>query len=339
MGIPKALGGEETNPLDLMRVIETLSKADGSVGWCTMLGIGASLTAGFMKEEGAREVFTASDTPKALVAEPAGAATPAPGGVRVSGRWRFASGITHADWIVVGAVVMDGGQPRMTPHGPEIAHVYIPKSEVQVHDTWHVSGLCGTGSNDVSCSEVFVPEQRMFSLFNSAGFRPEPLYQMPVLAQVAPAIAIVAVGIARAALDEVAELASSKTPSMSTASLAEKPVTQVELARAEGALGAVRSFLYDTVDDIWQTVLAGDEPTMRQRSLCRIASVQATETAARVARTASTLAGGTSVYNSSSLQRHARDTDVITHHFSQSPQVWEDAGRTLLGMEPVAPLF
>jgi alkylation response protein AidB-like acyl-CoA dehydrogenase len=176
-------------------------------------------------------------------------------------------------------------------------------------------------------------------LFNSAGFRPEPLYQMPVLSQVAPAIAIVAVGIARAALDEVAELASSKTPSMSTASLAEKPVTQVELARAEGALGAARSFLYDTVDDIWQTVLAGDEPTMRQRSLCRIASSQATETAARVARTVSTLAGGTSVYNSSSLQRHARDTDVITHHFSQSPQVWEDAGRTLLGMEPVAPLF
>jgi alkylation response protein AidB-like acyl-CoA dehydrogenase len=78
---------------------------------------------------------------------------------------------------------------------------------------------------------------------------------------------------------------------------------------------------------------------MRQRALCRIASNQATEVAARVARTASTLAGSASVYNASSLQRHARDADAITHHFTQSQHVWEDAGRALLGLEPLAPLF
>ena len=114
---------------------------------------------------------------------------------------------------------------------------------------------------------------------------------------------------------------------------------QVEIAKAEGELGAARSFVYDTVDDIWQTVVAGAQPTMRQRALCRIAATQATEVAARVARTASTLAGSSSVYNTSSLQRHARDADVITHHFTQSQHVWEDAGRSLLGLEPQAPLF
>jgi alkylation response protein AidB-like acyl-CoA dehydrogenase len=162
---------------------------------------------------------------------------------------------------------------------------------------------------------------------------------MPVLTLVAPPIAVVALGIARAALDELIELAPSKTPALSMAPLTEKPVTQVEIARAEGALGAARSFLYDTVDDIWQTVLAGEQPTMRQRSLCRIASNQATEAASQVARTVSSLAGGSSVYNTSPLQRHARDADVITHHMIASPQVWEDAGRTLLGLEPLAPLF
>jgi alkylation response protein AidB-like acyl-CoA dehydrogenase len=343
MAVPRALGGlggDEADPLDAMRAIETVAAADGSTGWCTMLGIGFSTVAGYMPEAGAREVFADPCLPGALVAEPSGAAVPVDGGFRVSGRWKFASGITYATWVVAGCVVIEGGQPRMTPAGmPEVVHVLLPVSDVQLHDTWYVSGLCGTGSHDLSCADVFVPERRVFSLFDPSGYRPEPIYQMPILTLVAPAIAAVALGIARAALDEVSQLAVSKTPTMSMTRLAEKPVTQVEIARSEGALGAARSYLYDTLDDIWETVVAGGQPTMRQRSLCRIASTQAVETASRVAHTASTLAGGTSVYNASSLQRHARDADVITHHVTQSLQVWEDAGRVLMGFDPLFPLF
>jgi alkylation response protein AidB-like acyl-CoA dehydrogenase len=339
LGVPKSLGGDEADALDLLHVIETLSTADGSTGWCSMLGIGGGIVAGYMREDGAREVFADPCAPTALVAEPAGAAVREGDGVRVNGRWRFASGVTHAGWIVLGCIVMKDGAPNATPHGPEIVHVFVPTKDIQIHDTWHVSGLCGTGSNDVSCQDVFVPDSRVFSLFDSTRFRREPLYQMPVLTQVAPAISIVALGIARAALDEVTEIARTKVPSMSMARLAERPVGQVEIARAEGALGAARSFLYDVTDDIWQTVVAGDVPTMRQRSLCRIASNHASEVAAGVARTASTLAGSNSVYTTSSLQRHSRDAEVITHHFTQSPHVWEDAGRALVGIEPQAPLF
>jgi alkylation response protein AidB-like acyl-CoA dehydrogenase len=339
LGVPKALGGDEADALDMLRVIETLSTADGSTGWCSMLAIGGGLVAGYMREDGAREVFADPRAPTALVADPAGAAVREGDGVRVSGRWRFASGVTHAPWITLGCIIMKDGQPSMTPHGPEIVHVFVPTKDVQIHDTWHVSGLCGTGSNDVSVDGVFVPESRMKSLFDPTGFRPEPLYQMPVLAHVAPAVSAVALGVARAALDEVAELAQTKVPDMSTAPVAERSVAQVEIARMEGELGAARSFLYDACDDVWQTCLAGATPTMRQRALCRIAANHATEVSARVARRASTLGGSNSVFNTSSLQRHARDADVITHHFSQSPYVWEDAGRALLGLEPLAPLF
>ena len=341
IGIPRALGGYDAEPelLDGLRAIEMLSSADGSTGWCSMLAIGGGMVAGYMREDGAREVFADPCLPTALVAEPAGAAVRTAEGVRLSGHWRFASGVTHARWIVLGAIVMKDGAPNMTPHGPEIIHVFVPVKDVQVHDTWFVSGLCGTGSNDVSCEDVFVPDSRVFSLFDPTDFRKEPLYQVPVLATVAPSIAAVALGIARAALDEITELAATKVPSMSMNRLADRPVGQVEIARAEGDLCAARSFLYDSVDDIWQTVGAGNQPTMRQRSLCRIASNHATEVAAKVTRTASTLGGSTSVFNTSSLQRHARDADVITHHFTQSPHVWEDAGRALLGLEPQAPLF
>lgn len=340
MGVPRAIGGDEGDPLDAMRVIEAVAAADGSAGWCTMLGIGFGTVAGYMRDAGAREVFADPCLPGALVAEPAGAAIPADGGFRVSGWWKFASGITYATWVVAGCVVMEGDRPRMMPAGmPEVVHAVLPVRDVQIHDTWHVSGLCGTGSNDFGCADVFVPHDRVLSLFNPAGYRPEPLYQMPVLTLVATTIAAVGLGIARAAIDELTELAPSKMPAMSVRPLADKPVTQVKVARAEGALGAARSYLYDTLDDVWETVSSGGQPTMRQRSLCRIASVQAVETAAWVTRTMSTLAGGTSVYSTSSLQRHARDADVLTHHFTQSPQVWEDAGRVLMGFEPATPLF
>lgn len=340
LGLPRALGGDEATPVEIMRAIETISAADGSAGWCAMIAVGNGTVGGYMSDAGAKEVFADPALPTAGIAAPSGLAVPADGGFRVSGRWKFASGITHVDWLFAGAILMFDGKPRMTAAGiPEFVHVFMPVGELEIHDTWFASGLCGTGSNDVSANDVHVPEPRTFSLFDASTHRPEPLFQMPVLTLFAPQVAAVGLGVARAALDELAEMAGEKTPSFSAARLADKPVTQVEIARAEAQLGGARAFLHDSVEDLWQTVVAGEEPTMRRRALCRIAALQATETAARVARTASTLAGGTSIYTSSSLQRHARDADAVLHHVTQSPQHWEEAGRVLLGLEPLFPLF
>jgi alkylation response protein AidB-like acyl-CoA dehydrogenase len=337
LGAPRALGGLEGSPADLMSSIETVATADGSAGWCAMIGM--STPAGYMTEAGAREVFADPTMPTAGIAAPSGQAVRVAGGVRVGGRWAFASGITHCEWVWAGCLVMDGDRPRMTPHGPDIIHVCIPVREVTIHDTWHVSGLCGTGSNDFSATDVFVPEHRIFALLDPAGHRPEPLYQMPPLHLFTFGLVSVSLGIARAALDELSQLAQSKVPSMYAAPLADKAVAQVEMARAEGALNAARSFLADTVGLMWKTVCAGDAPTPRQLALGRIACLQVVETCAAVTRTANALAGGTSIYASSSLQRHARDAEAITHHFTVAPHVWEEAGRVLLGRPPIAAIF
>lgn len=339
LAIPRALGGDELDPLDQIRVIETISAADGSTGWCAMIALGNGVFAGYMPERGAKEVFADPSLPTAASIAPSGAAVPVDGGFRVGGRWRFASGIDHAGWVLGGCVVMEGGAPRMTPAGPEITHVFMPVSDVQIHDTWYASGLCGTGSQDFEAADVFVPEQRVVSVFDPALHRPEPLFQIPVLPLFGAHAAAAGLGIARAALDELSALAIEKTPSFSTARMADKPVTQVELARAEAMLGGARAFLFDSLDDLWQTVVAGREPTKRQHATCRLAAVHASEAGALVARTASVLAGGTSIYASSSLQRHARDADAVTHHVTQSPQLWEECGRVLLGLDPLFPIF
>lgn len=328
LAVPRVLGGAELDPTDQLRVIETLSTADGSTGWCAMIALGNGVFAGYMPEAGAKEIFADPHRPTAASIAPAGSAGAVDEGLRVSGRWRFASGIEHTEWVLAGCV-FDG-----TP-----THVFMPVGDVRVHDTWYASGLCGTGSQDFEAVDVFVPQERVVSVFDATKHRPEPLYQIPVLPLFAAHVAAVGLGIARAALDEVTELSMAKTPSFSTDRMADKPVTQVELARAEASLGAARSFLYDTLDDVWQTVASGMDPTRRQHALCRAASIHASETAAQVARTASVLAGGTSIYSSSSLQRHARDADAVTHHVTQSPQMWEESGRVLLGLDPLFAIF
>ena len=339
LGAPRDLGGEEARPVDLLKAIETVATADGSAGWCAMIAVANGVSAGYLSEAGAREMFADPAAPTAGIAAPGGRATPADGGFRVSGRWSFASGITHSDWAWAGAIVMENGRPRMTEMGPEIIHVCLPVSEVEIHDTWFVSGLCGTGSNDFSVSDAFIPESRVFSLLDPSRHRPEPLYQMPALGIFASQLVSVSLGIARAALDELLELAQTKVPSMSAVVLAEKPVAQVEVARAEGALAAARSFLYETVDNVFRTASAGETPSLGQLAMIRIAVMQAAETGANVARTANVLAGGSSIYTNSSLQRHARDAEAVLHHFTVAPHTWEDAGRVLLGRQPTAPAF
>lgn len=339
LAVPRALGGEELDPIDHLRVIETVSAADGSTGWCVMIALGNGVFAGYMTEPGAKEVFADPAQPTAAVLAPLGQAVHVDGGLRVSGRWRFASGIGHVDWVFGGCLVMENGAPKMTAGGPEMTHVVMPKSSVIVSDTWYASGLCGTGSQDFEANNVFVPEERVMSAFDPAAHRPEPLYQVPLLALFTPHLAAVGLGIARAALDDLMELAARKTPSLSAVRMADKPVTQVELARAEAALGSARAFLYDALDDLWQTVVAGRSPTKRQHAMCRIASVHAADTSADVTRRVSMLAGGTSIYSASPFQRYARDADAVTHHSTQSPQTWEECGRVLLGLDPQFPVF
>jgi len=339
LSVPRALGGQEASPVDIMRAIETVATADGSTGWCVMVGTGNNVAAGYMGEAGAREVFADPNVPTVGVAAPTGAAVRADGGVRVSGRWAFASGITHVDWVWAGCVMTEKGQPRMTSAGPEVVHVCMPMTQIVVHDTWHVSGLSGTASHDFSATEVFVPERRIFALLDPAHHRPEPLYQMPPLLLFVFQLVSVSLGIARGALDDLSEVAPTKVPTFYTDVLADKAMAQVEIARAEAALGGARAFLYAIVEEIWQTVCAGCPPTPRQLALGRAASTQAAETAAAVTRTASTLGGGSAIFVKAPLQRHARDADAITHHFTVAPHTWEEAGRMLLGRPPIAPVF
>src|SRR5262245_17085217 len=118
MPMPRAWGGPEMTPRQQCEVLETLSEADASVGWCVKIGSDSGWYAAFLEDSAARTLFTDLDVVTAGQVPPNGRAERVPGGYRVSGRWRFGSGCTHADVIIGGAVVLEDGRPVIPSDGP-----------------------------------------------------------------------------------------------------------------------------------------------------------------------------------------------------------------------------
>ena len=134
MFLPRAIGGPELPPLVAFRAIEEISKADGSVGWCTMIATVLSLFTGWLDTDIARAmVGTPADLRAAGSLRPQGEARETNGGYRVSGRWNFASGVTYADWLYCTCRVMDGTAPRVSAAGvPLTRAAWIPASAARI---------------------------------------------------------------------------------------------------------------------------------------------------------------------------------------------------------------
>ena len=210
MPMPLAWGGPELDPLTQFRVIEALAMADGSAGWCAMIGCDGGYVTAFLDQDIGRGMYPDLRVATAVAATTTGQAERVAGGYRVSGRFPFVSGCQHCDWAWLGCVVVENGVPRADENGvPETRQCLLPMSHCEILDTWHTTGLRGTGSNDVVVRDVFVEEARSFS-FQDPNLvkRPGPLYAFPFMFMAkgsAPAL-----GIARRAIDALIESAATK---------------------------------------------------------------------------------------------------------------------------------
>ena len=335
MAVPAALGGLEVDPGTFMRVFEALAAADGSTGWCVMIGASGGLFAGYLPEAGAREVFGDPAAVAAGTVAPTGRAVPVDGGYRLSGRWAFASGVQHCRWLLANAVVTDGDGPRRTAEGaPEMRLLFVPAGEYEILDTWTTGGLRGTGSHDVAVADAFVPEDRGFPFPGGRSVLGRPLYRGPITTWLGPTVASVALGIARASVETLCDLAGRKVPTFRQNLLRERAVIQAQVAKAEATLRSARAFLYETVDAVWRTVSAGAEPSVEEQHLLRLAGAHAADSALAVVEMMYKAGGGTSVYSRSPLDRQMRDVHAATQHIGVSSIHYELAGRLFLGMEP-----
>ena len=340
MWLPRELGGAEASPDEVVRVVEVLSEADGSTGWCAAVAVGTGALAAFVPEDGARDMYRTGHEVTAGSFAPRGRAEAVDGGFRVTGRWSFGSGSLHADWLSGACVLVDGaGAPVTLDDGrPDARLMLFPAADVTVADTWDVSGLRGTGSHDYQVEGVFVPACRTTPF----AFQPwpvGPLWRMPPMSLFFAPLAAVPLGIARAAIGELVALAGEKTPYRSARRLAERDVVQAMVAEAEAAVRSARAFLLEALEEVWVATQLGEEVSLRQRAVVRLAVLNASRAGCRAVDLCYEAGGATSIQATSPLQRQFRDVHAASQHVVLAFSGWETVGRVLLGLEPDTPLL
>lgn len=324
--VPAALGGLQSDPLEFVSTIEAMSRADGAAGWVLMIGATTASVAAALPEPFASDIWGAHPDVIAVgVTAPYGRAFPTDGGYRVSGRWPFGSGSNVAEWIAGGCVI-DG------PPGP--SHLLLfHRSQVELIDNWHSSGLRGSGSCDFEVNDAFVPEGRGIILGQTPTNYRDPEYRFPLFGLLALGVCSVALGIARRAIDELVAIARAKTPTGSRSTLDQRPLVQRDVALAEATLRSARAFVLDAVEAAWHAAQSGERLSTELRRDLRLAATHGARQSAAAVDLMYNAGGGTSPYASSPLQRCFRDVHTITQHIMVQENSLLLPGRLLLGIE------
>jgi len=319
---PKCFGGDALAPGLFLRMIERISEADGSAGWVASFG-SAGVYLAALPPETLAEIY--ADSPDLVFAGglfPLQPAEAVDGGWQVNGTWKFASGCKGADLIGVG-IGAAGGKPRTA---------VFRADQVDIIENWDVVGLKGTGSHDLRVTDQRVDERWTF-IRGGASTIDEPLFRYPSIAYAAQVLAVVNLGLARAALDEVSRMAAGSGIT-GAPKMADRAYVRIEIAKAEAQLSAARGFFYGATEQVWHSILAGNPVTAEQTSLLRLSAIHVSQAGAAVVQSAYSLAGTTAIYLRHPLQRYLRDAMVVTQHAFLSEGLYDGAGSVFLGVPP-----
>ncbi len=320
---PEVLGGLEADLPSIFDALESLAFIDGASGWVTgFLGTSGAWPASHIDDDGIGEVMAGVGTWPLIAGSfvPAGRAIPVPGGFRLEGRWGFASGIHHADWVVAGAVRTDTGS---------LVWCVVPKSGLAVLDTWHALGLRGTGSCDFTVNDAFIPTSRTFSVLDPPR-RGGPLYALPIHAFLTPDHTAIALGCARRALEEAARRAIGNLRISTTVALGDRPAFRRDLGRADTRLASARTQVRDVIETVWSVASAGGTVDQDLLVECRTVATLAAEVAVDVATFAHRAGGAHALVGDSLLDRAYRDAMTATQHVHVTDEVYERRGEAML---------
>ncbi len=335
--MPASVAGEEVDPLVFLQVLEEVAGADASTAWCLSQTSVCSMSAALLRGDAAKHIF---GEPRALLAWGFGAdnrAVACEGGYRVTGRWSFCSGGHHATWLGGLCTIHDAdGTPVLDAAGKPVARMMLfPQSAAEMREVWDVLGLRGTGSDAYSVSDLMVPEAHSVQFASQPqGHARGPLYVFPLDSLWASGFASVALGLAQAMLDALAQLAREKTPRGFKRPLAESPSVQSLIARGDAGLRSARLFLRSSVAEIWASVEATRKIELDQRMAIRLAASHAIKAAQSVADECYHAAGATAVFAANPFERRFRDIHAVTQHVHGRQSHFEVVGQFMLGLAP-----
>jgi 3-hydroxy-9,10-secoandrosta-1,3,5(10)-triene-9,17-dione monooxygenase len=344
---PSRFGGYELDLSALLAIARELARACPSTAWCLALFATHNRLVGLFDERAQQEVF--GDTEEALVAAvfaPTGTATPCrrdgEAGFRVSGRWQFASGCDHGAWVAVAARVAGAeGGPI-----PDVRCLLVSAADCRIEDTWFAAGLRGTGSKDVLTEDVFVPAHRALSFLDIARGAPpgaaintSPLFRLPIVPVLSLAVAGVALGTARGALEAFRDRARSSRTGLPGTLLAERAPSHIRFAEATAEIEAAALVTERAAEDLAGAAADGRLSPARHAH-CRLSGAFAVRSCTQAVDRLFTAAGAGALFDTSPLQRAFRDLHAMSIHAAlRFDDAAELMGRIEFGLAPTSPLI
>jgi alkylation response protein AidB-like acyl-CoA dehydrogenase len=339
--LPRSIGGDELDLRTHAEVMEIVASFDASTAWCMGQGAGCAMSAAFLEPAAAKRLFGPADAVLAWGAGIQGKATQVDGGYHVTGKWAFASGSRHATLLGGHSFVYDdSGEPLKHPDGRRVDRTMLfTRDKATIHDLWDVMGLRGTGSDTYEVTDLFVPEDETLDRENPDECRePGPLYRCSTSLAYGVGFAALQLGIARAMLDEIRDLAMTKTPRGASSSLRASPVFQSQLARLEAGYRATRAYLHAAASAAYRAAIAGPL-TLGDRVDLKLATVHVINESVEIVHEAYRAAGATAIFRSQPFERRFRDAMTASQQVQARATNYTTAGRCLLDLEPDTTMF
>lgn len=354
--VPRSVGGAELDPATHAQVVAAIAEGDASAAWCIAQSACASMAAAYVDPKVAREIwgdarslFTfgfTSGYPPCL-------AVPVKGGWKVNGTWTFGSGSRVATWLGGHCRLCDeSGTPLKRPDGRFVERTMLmPRASViSRDDSWDVMGLCGTGSDTYSVTDLFVPAEytvvprvsaRDHQLPEGVSAEPEPerreqgtLYQHSMQLVASAGLSSVAVGIAQATLDAFIALARKKSPFNANLALRDDAWVQARVAQADAKLGSARSWLIQLLQQAWDECVTEGEVSFPLRIKLRQACTHQIDAAREAVTMLFLEAGATAIFKSNPFERRFRDVHTVSIQVQGSIARMQAAGQYYLGLPP-----
>jgi alkylation response protein AidB-like acyl-CoA dehydrogenase len=333
MTVPKAKGGFELDFPFVARILQRLTRIDGSVGWLSAVqAIGGMLLASASHEAYEQVYRDGPDVMFAGANRLSGTAEAVQGGWRINGRWPFASGCEDADWIGVNCELTRDGQalPGQVEGTPASSFVLLRARHARIDDTWYSTGLKATGSHHIALHDAMAGENSLLDIFAAQRCVPGPLYCAP-MHLLTLVHGTVALGMAEGALDDVVAMArSGRQQQRAATAMQDSEIFRYELGRAQTKLGAAQMAHDALVERHWRHALAGTLNTETKFIEATRFAIWLTETSLDVVQSCFTLGGGAAIFESSPLQRRLRDLEVAAQHAGIHERHYAEAGKRLL---------
>lgn len=332
---PKQYGGYEMDPQVFYEIAMTLSEGCMSTGWIYgIIGVHNWQLALF-DPRAAEEVWKEdSSTLIASTYMPKGQVTPVEGGFKFSGRWGFSSGIDHCDWVLLGGLIFNEGQP------PEYRTFLLPRQDFEVVDTWHTMGLQGTGSNDIVVKDAFVPEYRTHKAADGfAGTNPgrdtftASLYKIPFGQIFVRAVSSAAIGALAGAAETFRQWAGDWTGNMGSKT-AEQPPAQTAVADALVAVDEMKLVLNRNFEEILDSIREGTPLSVERRLHFRYQAAQVVDRCAHQVSRLLAAAGGRGVFTDFPVHKYFLDIHTARAHYANNAHMFgANYGGVMMGRD------